>query len=213
MTERTYKPQPDKHTYKPQPDKLYLGFFKPFGVVTQFSEAEGENRTLADFEFPTDVYPVGRLDADSEGLLILTDDTRLNGKLLDPVHAHEREYWAQVENVPDGAALSRLRKGVVIQGRKTQPCHAELFRCEPSLPPRTVPIRFRKNIPTAWLKLRLTEGKNRQVRRMTAAVGFPTLRLVRWAIGSFTLDDLGMEPGQWRELQHSEVKALFAGRP
>jgi 16S rRNA uridine-516 pseudouridylate synthase and related pseudouridylate synthases len=113
--------------YRPQSDKLYLGFFKPFGVVTQFSEAEGENGTLADFEFPPDVYPVGRLDADSEGLLILTDDTRMNLKLLDPVYAHEREYWAQVENVPDEAALSKLRKGVVIQGRKTHPCRAELF--------------------------------------------------------------------------------------
>lgn len=201
-----------KNDYKPNPDCLYLAFFKPFGVVTQFSEAEGENETLADFGFPPDVYPVGRLDSDSEGLLILTDDTRLNGKLLDPVNAHEREYWAQVENVPDQAALSKLRNGVLVQGRRTQPCRAELVAGEPSLPPRTVPIRFRKNIPTAWLKLRLTEGKNRQVRRMTAAVGFPTLRLVRYAIGSFTLDDLNLEPGYWRELEHSEVKALFRTR-
>lgn len=198
-----------KDGYKPRSDRLYLGFFKPFGVVTQFSQGDGENGTLADFAFPPDVYPVGRLDADSEGLLILTDDTRLNGKLLDPVNAHERDYWVQVENVPDESALSKLRNGVVVQGRRTQPCRAELFDGEPSLPPRTVPIRFRKNIPTAWLKLSLTEGKNRQVRRMTAAVGFPTLRLVRYSIGSFTLDDLDLEPGQWRELDHAEVKALF----
>ena len=195
--------------FEPAEDRLYIAFFKPFDVVTQFSPAEGEQETLANFGFPPDVYPIGRLDADSEGLLILSDDTRLNNALLDPEFEHERTYWAQVDNIPAESALGELRRGVVIQGRKTKPCRARRLEEEPQVPPRSVPIRVRKNIPTSWISLTLTEGKNRQVRRMTAAVGHPTLRLIRWSIGTLTLGDLDLQPGEWTELELDEVKQLF----
>lgn len=197
------------HQFKPQSDKLYLAFFKPYGVHSQFTRELEEHTTLADFNFPKNVYSVGRLDADSEGLLILSDDSRLNNALLDPVRGHSRTYLVQVENVPNAASLGRLERGPVVQGRQTLPCRAKLLDGEPELPPRPVPVRFRKNVPTAWLMLTLTEGKNRQVRRMTAAVGYPTLRLVRWAIGDLTLDKLGLNPGQWKALDHSQVALLF----
>lgn len=188
-----------KRQFKPQENCLYLAFFKPYNVLTQFSAGAEGHHTLAEFGFPADVYPVGRLDSDSEGLLVLSDDTRLNGALLDLENKHERTYWSQVENVPSDSALDQLRRGVIVQGRKTKPCRVERIEGEPELPPRTVPIRFRKNIPTAWISLSLTEGKNRQVRRMTAAVGHPTLRLVRWSIGSVTLAELQLQPGQDRK--------------
>jgi len=194
--------------FRPAGDRLYLAFFKPYNVVTQFSPAEGEQQSLADFGFPKNVYPVGRLDSDSEGLLILSDDNRLNNALLDPEYGHERTYFAQVDNVPDEKSLNELRRGVIVQGRRTRPCAAHVIE-EPDLPPRSVPIRVRKNIPTSWMSITLTEGKNRQVRRMTAAIGHPTLRLVRWSIGSLTLDNLGLEPGQWEELRPTDVNRLF----
>ena len=138
----------------------------------------------------------GRLDHDSEGLLLLTDDGALAHALTDPRFAHPRSYWAQVEGAPDEAALRALAAGVLVQGRRTRTCRARRLREDPPLPPRPVPVRWRKSIPTAWLELELGEGRNRQVRRMTAAVGFPTLRLIRAAIGPHTLDDLA--PGTWR---------------
>ncbi len=159
---------------------------------------------------------MGRLDHDSEGLLLLTDDGALAHRLLDPRSGHERTYWAQVERTPDEAALEKLRSGVVIEKQKTRPARARLLEHEPELPPRPVPIRFRKSVPTAWIELTLTEGRNRQVRKMTAAVGYPTLRLVRVAFGPIRLDDL--EPGAWRELSPEEARRLHAreshaGRP
>lgn len=196
--------------FEPSDERLYLAFFKPFNVVTQFTPPENDQQeSLANFDFPKDVYPVGRLDSDSEGLLILSDDSRLNNALLDPENEHERTYWVQVDNEATDAALDELRRGVVVQGRKTKPCRAHRINGEPELPPRTVPIRVRKNIPTSWISLTLTEGKNRQVRRMTAAVGHPTLRLVRWSIGSLTLGDLKLAPGEWTELNLEEVRKLF----
>lgn len=198
-----------KRLFHPATDRLYLAFFKPYGVITQFSPAQGDQKTLADFNFPKDVYPVGRLDADSEGLLILSDDQRLNNALLDPEHGHVRTYWVQVDHVPEKSAFDELQRGVVIQGRTTKPCVARLLE-DPELPPRSVPIRMRKNIPTSWMSLTLTEGKNRQVRRMTAAVGHPTLRLVRWSIGTLTLGELKLQPGEWLELSFEQVSRLFA---
>lgn len=154
---------------------------------------------------------VGRLDQDSEGLLLLTDDGALSHRLTDPRFEHPRTYWAQVERVPDEAALARLRGGVKVGDATTRPAQARRLDGEPALPPRPVPIRERKAIPTAWVELVLTEGMNRQVRRMTAAVGHPTLRLVRVAVGPLRLLELGLAPGAWRDLTAAEVAAL-AGR-
>jgi 23S rRNA pseudouridine2457 synthase len=170
-------------------------------VLTQFTDREGRP-TLADFVGAPGIYPVGRLDFDSEGLLLLTDDGGLAHRLAEPRYSHPRTYWVQVEGVPDGVALDRLEAGVAIQGERTRP--ARVIRIEPpELPERSVPIRVRKHIPTSWLSLTLTEGRNRQVRRMTAAVGYPTLRLVRAAIGEVTL--AGLEPGCWREVRAGEL--------
>lgn len=171
-------------------------------MLCQFSP-EGDKQTLADYlDVPKDVYPVGRLDYDSEGLLILTNDKSLNARLLKPSNAHEREYWVQVEGAITEDAVSRLSSGVNIsidgKSHHTLPAKASLITTEPALPPRNPPIRFRKNIPTSWISLTLHEGKNRQVRRMTAAVGFPTLRLVRWRMEGLTLE--GLEPGKWRSV-------------
>jgi 23S rRNA pseudouridine2457 synthase len=183
----------------------YLLFWKPYGVLTQFTDQEGRS-TLKDFIDQPGVYPVGRLDQDSEGLLLLTDDGPLAHRLTDPRFDHPKTYWAQVEGIPDQAAVQALRRGVTIQNYRTRPAQVQILEQEPNLPPRKVPIRFRKAIPTTWIALILTEGKNRQVRRMTAAVGFPTLRLVRVAIGMLTLD--GLEPGIYRWLTNPEVQML-----
>jgi 23S rRNA pseudouridine2457 synthase len=172
-----------------------LLFNKPYGVLTQFTDDAGR-ATLASFVSVRGIYPAGRLDRDSEGLLLLTDDGRLQHRLSDPRHKLPKIYWAQVEGEPDAAALEQLRRGVLLDGVRTRPAKARRIP-EPALWPRDPPIRFRKNIPTAWLELELTEGRNRQVRRMTAAVGYPTLRLVRYAIGPYTVADLA--PGSWRE--------------
>lgn len=170
-------------------------FNKPFGVLSQFTPEAG-HRCLAEFIPVPGVYAAGRLDADSEGLLVLTDDGRRQQRIADPRHKLPKTYWAQVEGEPDEAALARLRQGVDLGDFVTRPCQA-LRMAEPAgLWPRDPPIRFRHAIPTAWVEIVLREGKNRQVRRMTAKVGFPTLRLVRVAIGPWRLD--GLRPGEWR---------------
>jgi len=168
-------------------------FNKPFNVLTQFT---GEGRTLAEFITVPGVYAAGRLDKDSEGLLLLTDDGRLQARIADPKFKLEKTYLVQVEGVPTPEALERLRRGVELNDGPTRPAKAEMIE-PPELWPRDPPVRFRKSVPDSWLSLTISEGRNRQVRRMTAAVGFPTLRLVRWRIGEWTLDGLG--PGDWRE--------------
>jgi len=181
----------------------YILFNKPYGVVTQFS---GAGQTLRDYIDVKDVYPVGRLDHDSEGLLLLTDDGALQHRLTAPKFAHPRTYWVQVEGEPEDDALSHLTEGVIVQGIPTRPAEVKLLAKEPLLAPRNPPIRFRKTVPTAWIEITLTEGRNRQVRRMTAAVGHPTLRLVRIALGNLRLE--GLQPGEWRNLSEAEVALL-----
>lgn len=183
-----------------------LAFFKPYGVVSHFTDQGGQT-TLADYIPLPGVYAAGRLDKDSEGLLLLTSDGPLAHRITSPRHNLAKTYLAQVERLPDEAALEALRQGVIIEGAKTLPAQVEMLPEEPILPPRPAPIRHRKNVPTAWLKITLMEGRNRQIRHMTAAVGHPTLRLVRIAIGPVTLGDLA--PGQWRELSAEEVKSLM----
>jgi 23S rRNA pseudouridine2457 synthase len=185
----------------------FLLFHKPYDVLSQFSEEpDSTARTLKHYISVPDVYPVGRLDRDSEGLLLLTNNGRIQHRLTDPRFEHPRTYWVQVERIPDAAAIQQLQQGVVIQNYRTRPAKVRLLAAAPDLPPRDPPIRFRKNVPTAWLEMTLTEGKNRQVRRMTATVGFPTLRLVRVAIGQLRLE--GLESGQWRELSAAELNRL-----
>ena len=185
---------------------MLIAFNKPYGVVSQFTPDGSPNRTLGEFGFPKNVYSIGRLDADSEGLLLLSDEPELNERLLHPKYGHRRTYWAQVERVPTNDALEQLARGVTLQGRPTLPCRAWLLDPQPQLPPRQPPIRFRKNVPDCWLALELTEGKNRQVRRMTAAIGHPTLRLVRVSIGNFELGSLA--PGHWKALAPDERAAV-----
>lgn len=187
---------------------MLIAFHKPYGVLSQFTSDGSPNRPLAEFGFPKNVYAIGRLDADSEGLLLLSDEAQWNDKLLHPRHAHEREYWAQVEHIPTREALDNLQRGVVIQGHKTLPCRAWRLEPQPEMPPRTPPVRFRKSVPDCWIGLELVEGKNRQVRRMTAAIGHPTLRLLRMRIGNFQLGDL--PPGQWRVLTAEECRLVLS---
>lgn len=182
-----------------------IRFYKPYGVLTQFTDRDGRT-TLANYIQAPGVYAAGRLDLDSEGLLLLTNDGVLKARLLDPQNGHPRTYLAQVERVPDAAALQRLHEGVQLADYRTRPAQADLLDTSPELPDRDPPIRFRKNVPTAWLRLTLTEGRNRQVRHMTAAIGHPTLRLVRIAIGPITLN--GLSPGEWRDLTSAELVAL-----
>lgn len=191
----------------------YVLFHKPYNVLCQFTDdsSGGANRqTLKDFIPLPGIYSVGRLDFDSEGLLLLTNDNQLKHYLCEPRFAHPRTYWVQVENIPDSMALERLRRGVMVQGQQTLPAIACLLSSDPAIAPRNPPIRERKNIPTAWLELTLTEGRNRQVRRMTAAVGYPTLRLIRVAMGQspHQLTLAGLEPGAWRHLTAAEVSGL-----
>ena len=187
---------------------MLLAFHKPYGVLSQFTPEPGSAwRTLTDFHLPKNVYALGRLDADSEGLLLLSDEAGLNSRLLDPKHAHRREYWVQVEGVPSTASLAHLCRGVKLNDYTTLPAQARTLTPPPSLPPRVPPIRVRKTIPDSWISIELIEGKNRQVRRMTAAVGHPTLRLVRARIGRFPLGALA--PGCWRELTPAERTEIF----
>lgn len=181
---------------------------KPFGVLTQFRPVPGRT-TLADLVPLPDIYPAGRLDADSEGLLILTDDGALQARISDPRHKWEKTYWVQVEGVPDRPALEALARGVDLGDFRTAPCRAGPVGEPAGLWPRSPPIRHRVSIPTSWIEIGLREGKNRQVRRMTAKVGFPTLRLVRWRIGPWSLE--GLPPGQWRVLSDAELTMAWAG--
>ena len=218
---------------------MLIAFHKPFGVLSQFTRDGSPNRPLAEFGFPKNIYPIGRLDADSEGLLLLSDEAQWNDQLLNPRHAHEREYWAQVEKIPTAAALEKLTRGLVIQGHKTLPCRAWLLEPQPELAaapresavrsafensaafgrdaaivkiaPRVPPIRVRKSVPDCWLGLELIEGKNRQVRRMTLAIGHPTLRLLRVRIGNFWLGNL--PAGEWKKLSAAESQLVSGQQP
>jgi 23S rRNA pseudouridine2457 synthase len=181
---------------------VILALQKPWGVLSQFTPELPGQRTLAEFGLPKDVWPLGRLDRDSEGLLLLTDEKPLVKRLLEPSQRHPREYQAQLDREITPEALFQLQQGVIFDGKRSLPARAALLGTEPDFPPRDPPIRFRKNVPTCWISLELTEGRNRQVRKMTAAVGFPTLRLVRVRIGNLRLPALPW--GRWQELNASE---------
>lgn len=185
-----------------------LAFNKPYGVLPCFTDTQGRP-TLAEFVTAPGVYAAGRLDQDSEGLMLLTSDGTLAHHITDPRHQLPKVYLAQVERIPSDDALAQLRKGIRLSGKRTRPAEVRLLPAAPDLPDRPVPIRFRKSIPTAWLEITLREGLNRQVRRMTAAVGHPTLRLVRIAIGPIVLGDL--QPGHWRDLTKREIEEIYRG--
>ena len=190
---------------------FYCIIYKPFNVLSQFSSQDDKQTLKYFFDVPDDVYPVGRLDYDSEGLLILTNDKKLNHALLNPLHEHEREYWVQVDGSISKEAIELLQQGVsiTVDGKKyyTKKCSVAVFENEPIVPERNPPVRFRKNIPTSWIKIKLAEGKNRQVRKMTAAVGFPTLRLIRQRIENCSLE--GLQPGEMRLFQQKEIYHLL----
>jgi 23S rRNA pseudouridine2457 synthase len=188
---------------------MLIALNKPYGLLSQFTEEAPGQRTLAECGLPPRVYPIGRLDADSEGLLLLSDEPGLNDRLLHPERGHWRRYWAQVEGVPDARDLQQLADGVEVQGKRTRSARAWMLEPQPDVPPRDPPIRVRLAIPDRWIALELREGRNRQVRRMTAAVGHPTLRLIRVRIGEFDLPD-GLAPGTWRELDADERGVVFA---
>jgi len=189
--------------------KSYILFYKPYGVLSQFTR-EKDYKALCDFgPFPKDVYAAGRLDADSEGLLFLTNDSAVNHRLTDPAFEHERTYSVQIEGIPNYNDLTQLRNGVIIGKKCTRPAVVHLlYDHGTDFPARAMPIRFRKNIPTSWIEITLREGRNRQVRKMTAAVGHPTLRLVRTSIIFFTLE--GLSPGEHHELTSEEIKNLYS---
>ena len=187
-------------------------FNKPFAVLSQFTDrgSEGARETLSDYIRVPGVYPAGRLDRDSEGLLLLTDDGRLQARIAEPKHKMPKSYLVQVEGEPDEAALAAFRKGLVLADGPTRPAGAERI-APPDLWPRDPPVRFRKTVPDSWLRITLREGRNRQVRRMTAAIGHPTLRLVRWAIGPWTLE--GLAPGAWRSITLADARRQIAAAP
>ena len=182
-----------------------LVFNKPYGVLSCFTDPEGRP-TLAGYISIPDVYAAGRLDFDSEGLLLLTSDGTLAQRIMDPKQKVPKVYWVQVERIPEAESLQRLQEGVLLSGQRTRPAKAVLLADPPPVPPRPVPIRYRKTVPTAWICVTISEGLNRQVRRMTAAVGHPALRLIRVAIGPINLGDL--QPGKWRELNDHEIDCL-----
>lgn len=187
---------------------MLIALHKPFDVLSQFTQEVAGQRTLAEFNLPAHVYPIGRLDRDSEGLLLLSDERALVDRLLHPRHSHPRTYWVQVERIPDKNALTQLCSGVVLNNKSTLPCRAWRMAPEPVLPPRVPPVRIRKSVPDCWIAMELTEGRNRQVRRMTAAVGHPALRLVRAKIGAYELG--GLAPGVWRELTSAERSRVLS---
>ncbi|MBL7960538.1 pseudouridine synthase [bacterium] len=184
----------------------YILFYKPYGVHSQFTAGSGQ-ATLKDYGFPKSVYSVGRLDANSEGLLILTNDGQFKHLLIEPKYNHPRTYAVQVEKVPEETSLDSLRSGLVIDGKKTKPAQVRFLNPDPLFPPRPKPIRYRANIPTCWIEIILTEGRNKQIRKMTAAVGHPTLRLIRTQILSLSLD--GLSPGEWRNMEDAEVDKII----
>ncbi len=183
----------------------YLVLHKPYGVLSKFTDLENRS-TLADYVKVPHVYPVGRLDMDSEGLLVLTSDGNLAAQLTSPAFKIPKIYWVQIERVPKEATLKKLRNGLLIKGRRTRPAHVELLSEEPVVYPRPVPIRVRRSVPTAWLRMEISEGMNRQLRRMTAQVGHPALRVIRVAIGPLQLGRLA--PGEWRMLSRQEIQDL-----
>lgn len=182
-----------------------LVLHKPYGVLSKFTDPE-DRPTLADYVDIPHVYPAGRLDMDSEGLLLLTADGNFASQLTSPSCRVPKTYLVQVERIPDKAALTQLRNGVMVKGKRTRPAQVELLSKEPTVHPRPVPIRFRKSVPTAWLRMEIHEGMNRQIRRMTAQVGHPTLRIIRVAIGSIQLGTLA--PGEWRVLHPCDIQGL-----
>ncbi|MBU3678670.1 MAG: pseudouridine synthase [Candidatus Kapabacteria bacterium] len=192
---------------------MIIALNKPYGVLSQFTPEPGSSHTtLQQFGLPPDVYPIGRLDADSEGLLLLSDEKGLVSRLLEPINAHERTYWVQIEGIPSEDALALLTNGVAIQDYTTLPSSVKLLVPDPDIWERNPPIRQRASIPTSWLELTLVEGKNRQVRRMTAKVGHPTLRLIRVRSGGLDLADLHIGSGFWRALDTRERALLLQGR-
>lgn len=201
-----YLERDTSNQFDAMPPLRHVLFWKPYGVLSQFTDPQGRPTLKTYIDVP-DLYPVGRLDQDSEGLLLLTRDGHLKHRLLHPRYGHWRTYWVQVERIPKEEALRQLAQGVVIAGGyRTRPARVRRI-APPPLPPRPVPIRYRKTVPTCWLEISLREGKNRQVRRMTAAIGHPTLRLVRVAFGPLSLE--GLSPGQWRPLTPEEEAALY----
>lgn len=184
----------------------HLILHKPYGVLSKFTDAEGRP-TLADYIVEPRIYPAGRLDMDSEGLLLLTSDGELAHRLTSPHHHISKTYLVQVERIPDESSLEQLRRGVLVKGTYTQEANVHLLQHEPDVFPRPIPIRFRKSVPTAWLKMKIQEGKNRQVRHMTARIGHPTLRIIRVAIGSIRLGSL--PPGQWRWIREEELRKVY----
>lgn len=180
----------------------YIIFNKPYDVLSQFTPEHGA-RSLAEFGLPKDVYPAGRLDKDSEGLLLLTDDGPLIEKLLNPKNEKPKTYWVLVERVPTEEELQKMRDGLMIEDYKTRPCQVKILDPQPDVPPRDPPVRVRKTVQDVWIEVRIVEGKNRQVRKMTAAIGHPTLRLIR--IKMANLDLSGLSPGEWMEIPRSEI--------
>jgi 23S rRNA pseudouridine2457 synthase len=201
---RHYYPAKPRQPVAAKPSRTLI-FHKPYNVLTSFTDPEGR-ATVGDYVDVPDVYAAGRLDYDSEGLMLLTSDGQLAHRITHPRYKLDKIYLVQVENIPDEVALVQLRQGVLVKGEQTRPAQVEHLPVEPQTFPRSEPIRYRKTVPTAWLKIILKEGRKRQVRRMTAAVGHPTLRLIRVAIGPITLGNL--PPGQWRDLTPDELKAL-----
>lgn len=189
---------------------MLIALHKPYDVLSQFTPELPGQRTLAGFGLPKEVYPVGRLDRDSEGLLLLTNERSLVDRLLNPRRGHPRTYQVLVERLPDEAALGQLARGVLVEGKPTLPCQVRRLDPAPDHPPRVPPVRIRKTVEDCWLELTLTEGRNRQVRRMTAAIGHPTLRLIRVAVGQLKLGP--MEPGTWRELGPAERALVLQER-
>lgn len=181
----------------------YVLFHKPYGVLSQFTPEDGA-RALDGFGLPAGVYPAGRLDKDSEGLLLLTDDGPLIEQLLNPRNEKPKTYWALVERVPDDAALERMRAGLRIEDYTTRPCQAQLLEPQPEVAPREPPVRVRKSVQDVWLEITVVEGKNRQVRKMTAAIGHPTLRLIRRSIANLQLGNLA--PGQWKSIAREDIQ-------
>jgi 23S rRNA pseudouridine2457 synthase len=190
---------------------LIVAFHKPYGVLSQFTPDGSPHRTLAEFGFPKKIHPIGRLDADSEGLLLLSDEPAWNQRLLDPRHHVSKTYLVLVERMPDEKSLARLRAGILLDEKPTLPAEARVCSPQPVLPPRDPPVRVRKTVQDFWIELRIREGRNRQVRRMTAAIGHPTLRLIRTAIGQLELENL--PAGKWREVDFSERSLLEGGNP